>query len=78
MKPEKTKAPNPPNKATDAGPNGRKIWMKLVKTRIVRPENRRGPRYPNSLPFFEAQKAYAVKEAATPAVNINASSTILP
>jgi hypothetical protein len=53
-------------------------WIKLVKTRIVRPENRIGPRYPNSLPFLAAQKAYAVKEATTPAVSINASSTILP
>jgi hypothetical protein len=53
-------------------------WIKLVRTRIVRPENRKGPRYPNSLPFLAAQKAYAVKEATTPAVSINASSTILP
>jgi len=30
------------------------------------------------LPFFEAQKAYAVKETTTPAVNTKASRTIFP
>jgi hypothetical protein len=117
MKPAKTKAPSPPNKPTDTGPNGKKIcntefhrtkgyckqwiarlvtkqhlrvepilseliigitWRKLVRTRIVSAEDRIGPRYPNSLPFFEAQKAYAVKETTTPAVNTKASRTIFP
>jgi len=44
----------------------------------VSAEDRIGPRYPNSLPFFEAQKAYAVKETTTPAVNTKASRTIFP
>jgi hypothetical protein len=40
-------------------------WIKLVMTRIVRAENKNDPRYPNSLPFFEAQNVYAVRETTT-------------
>jgi len=53
-------------------------WIKLVRMRIMREVKRIGPRKLKSLPFFAAQKVYAVREQTTAEVRINASSTILP
>lgn len=52
--------------------------MKPVRTRIMRPVNKIGPRKLKSLPFLEAQNVYPVKDTTTAEVKINASSTILP
>ena len=52
--------------------------MKLVTTRMMRLVKRMGPRKLKSLPFFAAQKVYAVRDPTTDSVNIKASRTILP
>jgi len=49
-----------------------------VRNRVNREVNNIGPRKLKSLPFLEAQKAYAVREETTAEVKINASSTIFP
>lgn len=52
--------------------------MNPVTRRTMRPVNKTGPRKLKSLPFLEAQKVYAVKDATTAEVRTKASSTIAP